>query len=112
AMALVAPPAAAPPGPEGPPGRPHALLMTVALGPASALDGTRAFADVVWPGASGLVSDFLVDEALAELGPVPPLDAFEATAPRYILVVDVGGVVGAALVGKIGDPTDLAARAI
>jgi hypothetical protein len=92
---------------KGAPKSPPELIATFARGPASGLDGIRAFANAIQPGAGMAISDAMVDGALAQMAGIGSLDGLDATSPEYLLYLDDGAQKGLVLVAKISDQTKL-----
>src|SRR6185312_4178730 len=82
---------------------PPELIATIARGPASGLDGIRAFANAIQPGAGMAVSDQMVDNALAQMAGLGSLAGLDATSPEYLLYLDDGAQKGLVLVAKVAD---------
>jgi hypothetical protein len=91
---------------------PASLMVSVARGPASALDGARDYANALQPGAGMMLTDDLIDRMVAPLVGARSLDGLDRASPSYLLVVDAGPKVrGVALLGRVADPRALAAGA-
>ncbi len=82
---------------------PPELIATIARGPASGLDGIRAFANAIQPGAGMMLTDQVLDSALAQMAGATTLDGLDGTAPEYLLYLDDGTQTGFVLVAKVSD---------
>jgi len=90
--------------------RPAELLVTISLGPDHTLDGMRAFANAIRPGAGSTLTEGLVRQQLAGMADVDSIDGLDPNASTYVLVVDDGAALkGAAVVGKVRDAKAIAA---
>ena len=91
-----------------PPAPPPELLVTMSLGPSTALDAARTFLDAVKPGLAAVASEPVLRKELAAGVNVASIEGLDWTAPLYVLIVDTGGkTVGRAIVGKVSDEKTL-----
>ncbi|MCE9574945.1 MAG: hypothetical protein K8W52_17480 [Deltaproteobacteria bacterium] len=84
---------------------PAELLVSVSRGPATGLDGLRAFANEIKPGAGMMISDTMIDSSIAPMIGATSLAGLDRASASYLLYVDGNGVKGLAYVGKVADDT-------
>ncbi len=82
----------------------------ISLGTDHTLDGIRAFANAIRPGAGAMLTEGLIRQQVAGLAEVSSIDGLDSNAPTYVLVVDDGAALkGAAVVGKVRNAKAVAA---
>lgn len=81
---------------------PATLIGTVTLGPPTSLDGVRAFANAVQPGAGAAVSQQMIDMQGARMVGASSLEGLDASSPEYFLIV-ADKPISIAVIGKIAD---------
>jgi hypothetical protein len=90
---------------------PAELLVTVALGPATAFRSLQAYVEAIKPGAGVNLSDQVLRHGLADAVGASSLDGLDPASPMYLLIADTGGSPGLALLGKVSDAKKLEASA-
>ncbi|HEY4243850.1 MAG TPA: hypothetical protein VGM88_28750 [Kofleriaceae bacterium] len=93
---------------------PPDLLVSIAVGGDASLDGVRAFANAVKPGAGLMLSGGMLRGQLAQMIGATGLDGFDPNAGITLLISDTpaasGGAIGFAVLGKISDDKEFASH--
>lgn len=106
ALVLLATPARAAGKPDAPP---PDLLVTVALGPASALRPLQQYADAVQPGAGAIINEQMIRSGLAQAVGATALNGVDSAAWIYVVVGHIDGTPALGVVAKLTDPKAFAA---